>query len=312
MKLAALLIAKLLVATSCVAIGTTGPNAYPSEGRSDRPEDRPIDRPEDTPDVRVPTTTYADWLNVGGSHGVHPSGVAAHIRKKGIRDTIVDRAELTREVLGPAMGSGGPPKLGVWMPFGVRRDLYGGKLRFFYNPHPDLGVDWEEQLVAGIRTARQRHGVEVVLYLGKVSNCSPDEFDRVLALLNRAGCKTVIIDNLSDTKDRAAPALVARIRRAGLTIGSEFPEKQPVLADFGFAVDMTVHPTTGAKQGAHQAQAGGLIPNGQPLSILLKAGWPGGMPARIRHWQRMSEELTLYANLSNSDTLAAVTAELRD
>ncbi len=271
--------------------------------------------PESRPDRRVPDgdvnpgtprqearVEYADWMNIGGTDGEHPSGIARHIRGKGIRATIVDRAELTREVLGEGA------KLGVWMPFGVNRDKYGGKLRFYYENIVD--ESWDSELVAGIRLARQRYGIEVVPYLGKISLATEEEFARAGRMLAAGGCKTVILDNLSDTSDRAAPGRVRMLRdRYGIeSVGSEFPEKQPTMSDFGFAVDMPPMPGRGTPRGASQAKQNGAMASDQPLAIVLQIGWPEGMVARAAYWKSVKSDLTLYANLANAESREAIKA----
>lgn len=245
---------------------------------------------------------FSDWLPIAGTDPDDDSGIASSIRTNGIYKTIMDRAKLTASILGK--GS----RLGIWLPLGIRRDLFDDKatFRFYY---PNAIDNWENDLMRGARYAQIEHGVQLVPYLGKISLANPTEFDQMLRILLGMGSTEVILDVLSDPNDRVSPVRVYELRKQRIThIVSEFPEMVPTLADSGLAIDQAPKPN-GSPQGAELAVKNGNIPNGMPVKIVI-TGQPDVAAERIKRWQAEDTVDEIFGRLRNPQIRAAIEAAM--
>lgn len=245
-----------------------------------------------------------DSFHIAGTNNNHPSGIAHHIRKAGIYDSVMERVELIAGL--------GVFEMTVWGYSGHRYDIWpGGKIRFDYQPHPDIGGEqWRRRFISACDDAYVELGVVVSLYMGKAGMVSPIEWARGLHTLTSIPSREVILDNMSedtsdqgdsrDLDDAIAQERIAQLVERGYSIGSEFPERAANLADFGYAYDMTDNPRSGSPRGASLAHRDGLIPNGQPLWIVLGHGWPD-QRERMAYWEEQNPGVKFAANLSSKE-----------
>ena len=120
----------------------------------------------------------------------------------------------------------------------------------------NLMSEWNTD-IAGMNEVRREMESEVLPYLGGLDWMSEAEFHACGRVMEAAGVKKIVIDTLSMAPGSPVETVRVQMFRDvyGIEqVGSEFPQKFPSNADFGFAIDQPNNPDTGRAQGASFAE----------------------------------------------------------